>query len=63
MKLLKTITNTIKHSERLATCDQSNKEAYPDQQKDEDKDKDKDKDKDHNNPALFSSLHQLNMFL
>ena len=59
MKLLKTITNTIEHSERLATCDQSNKEAYPDQQKDEDKDK----DKDHNNPALFSSLHQLNMFL
>ena len=47
MKLLKTITITIEHSERLATCDQSNKEAYPDQQKDEDKDKDKDHNRNH----------------
>ena len=41
---------TIQHSERLValeTCDESNEETWPDQQKDKDKDKDDDKDKDN----------------
>ena len=42
--------STIQHSERLValeTCDESNEETWPDQQKDKDKDKDDDKYKDN----------------
>ena len=41
---------TTQHSERLVnleTCDESDEETWPDQQKDNDKDKDNDSDKDN----------------
>ena len=49
--LLHTFENTtIQHSERLVTletCDESDEERWPDQQKDNNKDKDNDNDKDN----------------
>ena len=42
----------IQHSERLVTletCDESDEETWPDQQKDNDKDKDNDNDNDKDN--------------